>query len=96
MGTQMYMAPVARVYEGRFASGLTIVEALTGWPVCSPAPDHRDLLSMFEKDLDNPTKLLAHLDKRACWDQDKQERIGRLHSIAEKCLERVARAAPSL
>jgi hypothetical protein len=45
--------------------------------------------------LDNPTKLLAHLDKRACWDQHKQGRIGRLHSIAERCLGRVARAAPS-
>ena len=79
-----------------FAFGLVIIETLTGLPVLIPAPGHRDLLSMFEEDLDNPTKLLAHLDKRACWDQHKQERIGRLHSIAERCLGRVARAAPNL
>jgi hypothetical protein len=59
------------------------------------AVGHSDLLAIFEEDLDNPTKLLAHLDKRACWDHHKQERIGRLHSIAERCLGRVARAAPS-
>ena len=33
-----------------FASGLIIVEALTGLPVCSPSPGHHDLLSMFEED----------------------------------------------
>jgi hypothetical protein len=65
-----------------FAFGLVVLETLTGLPVCSPAPGHRDLLSMFEEELDNPTKLLAYLDKRACWDQHKQERIPRLHSIA--------------
>jgi hypothetical protein len=43
--------------------------------------------SMFDQELDTAIKLLAHLDKRACWDQHKQERIGRLHSIAERCLE---------
>ena len=72
-----------------FTFGLVIIETLTGFPVLIPAVGHRDLLSMFEEDLDNPTKLLAHLDKRACWDQHKQERIsiGRLHIISERCLE---------
>jgi hypothetical protein len=79
-----------------FAFGLVIIETLTGLPVLNLAVCHCNLLEMFEEDLDNPTKLVAHLDKRACWDQHKQEHIGRLHSIAEKCLERVARAAPSL
>ena len=65
-------------------------------PVLIPAPGHRDLLSMFEEDLDNPTKLLAHLDRRACWDQHKQERIGRLHSIAERCLEARRTRRPEL
>jgi hypothetical protein len=55
---------------------------------------------MFEEDLDMPTNLLARLDKQACWDHHKQKRIGRLHGIAERCLEtiqlRVARAAPNL
>ena len=69
-----------------FAFGLVIIETLTGYAVCSTAPGHSDLLSMFEENLDNPTKLLAHFDKRACWDQHKQERIGRLHSIAQRCL----------
>ena len=45
------------------------------------------MLSMFDQEIDTATKLLAHLDRRACWDQHKQERIGRLHSIAERCLE---------
>jgi hypothetical protein len=71
-----------------FAFGLVIVETLTGLPVLIPALGHRDLLSMFEGDLDNITKVLTHLDKRACWDQHKQERIGRLHIISERCLAR--------
>jgi interleukin-1 receptor-associated kinase 4 len=101
MGTQVYMAP--EYVRGElstkvdvFAFGLVVVETLTGLPVLKPAVCHCNLLEMFEEDLDNPTKLLAHLDKRACWDQHKQERIGRLHSIAERCLRRLARAAPSL
>ena len=102
MGTQVYMAP--EYHRGgelstkvdAFAFGLVIIETLTGYAVCSPAPGHRDLLSMFEEDLDNPTKLLAHLDRRACWDQHKQERIGRLHSIAERCLEMHRKKRPEL
>ena len=65
-------------------------------PVLNPAVCHCNLLEMFEEDLDNPTKLLAHLDKRACWDQHKQERIARLHSIAERCLEARRTRRPEL
>ena len=79
-----------------FAFGLVIIETLTGLPVVNPAVCHCNLLEMFEEDLDNPTKLLAHLDKRACWDQHKQERIGRLHSIAERCLEARRTRRPEL
>ena len=70
----------------KFDFGLVIKETLTGLPVLIPSVGHRDLLSMFEEDLDNPTKLLSHLDKRACWDQHKEECIGRLHNITEICL----------
>ena len=45
---------------------------------------------MFDKEL------LAHLDRRACWDQHKQERIGRLHSIAERCIEMHRTKRPEL
>ena len=79
-----------------FAFGLVIIETLTGLPVLNPAVCHCNLLEMFEEDLDNPTKLLAHLDKRACWDQHKQERIGRLHSIAERCPEARRTRRPEL
>ena len=79
-----------------FAFGLVIIETLTGYAVCSPAPGHRDLLPMFGEDLDNPTKLLAHLDKRACWDQHKQERISRLYDITDKCLEFHRKKRPEL
>jgi serine/threonine protein kinase len=102
MGTQVYMAP--EYHRGgelstkvdAFAFGLVVIETLTGYAVCSPAPGHGDLLSMFEENLDNPTKLLAHLDKRACWDQHKQERIGRLHSIAERCQDARRTRRPEL
>ena len=40
--------------------------------------------------------LVAHIDKRACWDQHKQECIGRLHSIAERCLEARRKKRPEL
>jgi serine/threonine protein kinase len=69
-----------------FAYGLVIIETLTGYAVCSPAPGHRDLLSMFHE-LDTADNLVAHLDKRACWDQHKQERITSLFAIADRCLE---------
>jgi hypothetical protein len=59
-----------------FALGLVVIETLTGYAVCSPAPGHPNLLSMFEEELDTACKLLAHHDRRACWDQHKQERIG--------------------
>jgi hypothetical protein len=84
-------APVDEI--GRFAFRLVVIETLTGYAICSPAQGHRDLLS---QELDTDSNLLTHLDKRACWDPHKQERIGRLHSIAERCLGRVTRAAQSL
>jgi hypothetical protein len=97
----VYMAPEYKngnlsTKVDTFAFGLVIIETLTGLPILIPAVGHRDLLSMFEEDLDNPTKLLAHLDRRACWDQHKQERIGRLHSIAERCLEARRTRRPEL
>ena len=42
---------------------------------------------MFQDELDTADNLVAHLDKRACWDQHKQERIASLFAIADKCLE---------
>jgi interleukin-1 receptor-associated kinase 4 len=92
MGTQVYMPPEylkgkLSIKVDSFAFGLVILETLTGLPVCSPAAEHCNLLEMFEDSLDTPTKLLAHLDRRACWDQHTHERIGRLHSIAERCIE---------
>jgi hypothetical protein len=33
------------------------------------------------------SKVLAHLDKRACWDQYKQQCITSLFAIADRCLE---------
>jgi serine/threonine protein kinase len=88
MGTQVYMAP--EYHRGvelstkvdAVAFGLVIIETLTGYAVSSPAPGHRDLLSMFQDELDTADNLVAHLDKRACWDQHKQERIVILFVIA--------------
>ncbi len=101
MGTQVYMAP--EYLKGKlstkvdsFAFGLVIIEMLTGLPVLKPAVGHSNLLQMFEEDLDTATKLLAHIDKRACWDQHKQERIGRLHGIADRCLESRSPKRPEL
>jgi serine/threonine protein kinase len=101
MGTQVYMAPEYIKGElstkvDAFAFGLVVIETLTGYAVCSPAPGHRNLLSMFEQDLDTVNKLLAHLDKRACWDQHKRERIGRLYGIADRCLEARRKKRPEL
>jgi serine/threonine protein kinase len=101
LGTQVYMAPEYKngnlsTKVDAFAFGLVVVETLTGYAVCSPAPGHRDLLSMFQDELDTCSKLLAHLDKRACWDQHKQERIGRLYDIADKCLELNRKKRPEL
>ena len=79
-----------------FSFGLVILETLTGLPVCNPAAEHCNLLEMFEDDLNTPTKLLAHLDRRAGWDQHPQERIGRLHSIAERCIEMHRKKRPEL
>jgi hypothetical protein len=67
----------------KFDFGLVIMETLTGLPVLIPSLGHHDLLSMFEEDLDNPTKILSHLDRRGYWDQRKEECIGRLHNITE-------------
>jgi interleukin-1 receptor-associated kinase 4 len=101
MGTQVYMAPEYKNGElstkvDAFAFGLVIIETLTGLPVCSPAPGHRNLLSMFQDELDTADKLRAHLDKRACWDQHKQERIGSLYDIADRCLELNRKKRPEL
>jgi serine/threonine protein kinase len=101
MGTQVYMAPEYKNVDMStkvdvFAFGLVVLETLTGYAVCSPAPRHRNLLSMFDQELDTVIKLLAHLDRRTWWDQHKQERIGRLHSIAERCLEARRTRRPEL
>jgi len=101
IGTQVYMAPEYKngklsVKVDAFAFGLVVIETLTGYAVCSPAPGHPNLLSMFEEDLDTACKLLAHLDRRACWDQHKQERIGKLHGIADRCLESRSPKRPEL
>jgi hypothetical protein len=57
MGTQVYM--VTEYKNGNlstkvdaFAFGLVVIETLTGYVVCPPAPGHHDLLSMFEKEFD--------------------------------------------
>ena len=68
LGTQVYMTPEYKngnlsTKVDTFVFGLVVIETLTGLPVLTPVPGHRDLLSMFEEDLDNPTKLLTHLDK---------------------------------
>ena len=101
MGTQVYMAPEYKngnlsTKVDAFAFGLVIIETLTGLPVCSPAPGHRDLLSMFQDELDTADNLVAHLDKRACWDQHKQERIASLFAIADRCLEARRKKRPEL
>jgi serine/threonine protein kinase len=101
MGTQVYMAPEYKNGElstkvDAFAFGLVVLETLTGYSVCSPAPGHRNLLSMFQDELDTSDKLLVHLDKRACWDQHKQERIGSLYDIADRCLELNRKKRPEL
>jgi interleukin-1 receptor-associated kinase 4 len=90
-GTQVYMALECIRGElsmkvDAFAFGLVVLETLTGLPVCSPAPGLRDLLAMFQDDLDTGSKFQVHPDKRACWDQHKQVRIGRLYDIADRCL----------
>ncbi len=38
--------------------GLVVIE-----PVLIPAVGHRDLLAMFQDDLDTTSELLAHLDR---------------------------------
>jgi ubiquitin len=101
MGTQVYMAPEYKNGElstkvDAFAFGLVVIETLTGYAVCSPAPGHLNLMSMFEQELDTASKLVAHLDKLTCWDQHTRERIGRLHSIAHRCLEARRTRRPEL
>ena len=54
MGTHVYMA--SEYHRGgelstkvdAFAFGLVIIETLTGYAVCSPAPGHLNLMSMFD------------------------------------------------
>ncbi len=59
-------------------------------------PGHRNLLSKFQDELDTADNLVAHLDKRACWDQHKQERIASLLAIADRCLEARRKKRPEL
>ncbi len=99
MDTKVYMVPEYKNGElstkvDAFAFGL-VLETLTGYVVCSPALGHSSLLSMFDQELDTVVKFLAHLDRRACWNQHKQERIGRL-LISHRDVWHVARATPSL
>ncbi len=68
MGTQVYMAPEYHRGElstkvDAFAFGLVIIETLTGLPVCSPAPGHHDLLSIFEEEMSGGA---SHAPPRAC------------------------------
>ena len=68
MGTQVYMAPGYKNGDlstkvDAFAFGLVVIEALPGYAVCSPAPGHLNLMSMFEQELDTASKLVVHLDK---------------------------------
>ena len=70
-----------------FAFGIVVIKTLTGYAVCSPAPGHHNLLSLFQEEIDTADKLLAHLDKRACWEKHKHERISKLHDISGRCLE---------
>ncbi len=69
IGTQVYMAP--EYHRGdelstkvdAFAFGLVVIETLTGYAVCSPAPGHCDFLSMFQDEIDTTDNLVAHLGK---------------------------------
>ena len=79
-----------------FAFGLVVLETVTGHVVCSPAPGHRNLVSMFQDELDTTDKLRAHLDKRACWDHHQQERIDSLYDITDRCLELNHKKRPEL
>jgi serine/threonine protein kinase len=76
LGTQVYMTLSMKVDS--FSFGLVIIETLTGLLVLNPDVCHCNLLEWFEEDLDNPTNLQTHLDKKAYWDQE-QESIGRLN-----------------
>ena len=51
---------------------------------------------MFQDDLDNADNLVAHLGKRACWDQHRQERITSLFPIADRCLEAWRKKRPEV
>ena len=92
MGTQVYMTPEYKNVNlsakvDAFVFGLVVIETLTGYAVCSPEQGHLDLLSMCEQELDSVSQFIAHLDKRACWEQHTQESIDRLYDIADRCLE---------
>ena len=69
MGTTIYMSPESMRGElsckvDAFAFGLVIIEALTGLPVLHPAAGRRNLLTMFEEDMDTAEEFLKHLDTR--------------------------------
>ena len=78
-----------------YAFGLVVLEALTGHSVLAPVPGRPNLMAMWEEDLDSPNKLVAHLDKRASWPEHK-ERVAKLHSIADRCLEPRRTRRPTL
>jgi hypothetical protein len=44
------------------------------------------LISIFQDELDTTDKIRVHLDKRACWDQHKEEHIDSLYDIADSSL----------
>jgi serine/threonine protein kinase len=92
MGTTIYMSPESMRGElsckvDAFAFGLVIIEALTGLPVLHPAAGRRNLLTMFEEDMDTAEEFLKHLDTRARWEPHTSERIPLLDRIAQRCLE---------
>ena len=70
IGTLVHMATECKngqvsLKADTFAFGLVIVEALTGHAVSKLTPGFRNLLVMFEDELDTISKLSAHLEKHA-------------------------------
>jgi len=70
-----------------FASGLVVLEVLTGYSINNPAQEYKNLLLMFEDKFDSPDKLMPHLDSTASWELHKSERVSAFHSIADRCLD---------
>ena len=57
--------------------------------VVNPTGTHRTLLAMFEEELDEPAKLIRHLDGHAPggWDAHTPAHVSVLHEVAIACLE---------